>query len=203
MGASRGLRWASTVLEAISRPHCVHRPGGECGSDHWGDGNRATALRGDALVEQDRVFKVHTPEGHYFIDGRWEEGVVTRWLVPVLDLKCTGSSSIEDAGVELRLFRDSPQWNGVRLIGRVFDTPATGRGWAPAPGVAVIVDGPSGSVATVTDHDGIYDVSGLPPGRYSIRVPTSGPHGTCQDFREGTLESGDVWGCNLLASGRE
>ena len=69
-------------------------------------------------------------KGTYFIDGRFEEGIVTRWLVPVLDLKCTGSCPIEAAGVELRLFRDN-QWDGVRIIGRVLQSPR--RGWAPAP----------------------------------------------------------------------
>src|SRR5579863_1126000 len=55
----------------------------------------------------------------YFVDGRFEEGIVTRWFVPVLDLKCTASAPFQNAGVELRLFRGNPQWQGVRLIGQV------------------------------------------------------------------------------------
>lgn len=140
-------------------------------------------------------------KGTYFIDGRFEEGIVTRWVVPVLDLKCTGSCPIEAAGVELRLFRDSPHWDGVRIIGRVLEPP--GMGLTPASGATVIVEGPRGSVVTVTNSDGIYDLSGLPPGHYSIRLPSSGFQGTCRDFREGVLKSGDVWGCNLLTNGSE
>jgi Carboxypeptidase regulatory-like domain len=141
-------------------------------------------------------------KGTYFVDGRFEEGLVTRWLVPVLDLKCTGSSTIENAGVELRLFRDSPRWNGVRLIGRVSNAPTAGTGLTPAPGVTVVVDGPN-SVETVTDRDGIYDVSGLPPGHYSIRVLTSSRHEDCEYRGEAGLNAGDVWGCELLTNSPE
>lgn len=142
------------------------------------------------------VFLEHVLEkGSYFVNGSFEEGIITRWLVPVFDLKCTGSAPIQDAGVELRLFRDSPHWDGVRIIGTVQNRPLIG---GPASGVAVIVEGPGGAVATTTDRDGIYDVSGLPPGRYSIRVPTSRRHGTCQTYGEQVLNNGDVWGCVLF-----
>jgi hypothetical protein len=141
-------------------------------------------------------------KGTYFVDGRFEEGLVTRWLVPVLDLKCTGSSTIENAGVELRLFRDSPRWNGVHLIGRVSNAPTVGTGLTPAPGVTVVVDGPN-SVETVTDRDGIYDVSGLPKGHYSIRVPTSSRHEDCEYRGEAGLNAGVVWGCELLTNSPE
>lgn len=143
------------------------------------------------------VFLEFVPQkSTWFVDGRLDEGVVTRWLVPVLDLKCTGSAPIQDAGVELRLFRDSPHWDGVRIIGRVLGPPS--RGWTPAVGATVVVEGPNGSIMTSTDHDGIYDISGLPRGHYSIRVPASRRHGNCQDFSEQGLKSGDVWGCELF-----
>jgi hypothetical protein len=134
-------------------------------------------------------------KGAWFVDGRVEDGIITRWLVPVFDLKCTGSAPIQDAGVELRLFRDSPHWEGVRIIGTVRKRPLAG---GMASGVTVIIDGPSGSTVTTTDHDGIYDVSGLPPGHYSIRVPSSRRHGACQVYGEQGLEPGDVWGCELF-----
>jgi len=139
-------------------------------------------------------------KGTYFIDGRFEEGIVTRWVVPVLDLKCSGSCPIEAAGVELRLFRDN-HWDGVRIIGRALQS--TGRGWVPTSGATVIVEGPNGSVTTAADRSGIYDLRGLPEGHYTIHVPNPGLHGTCRDFREGTLKSGDVWGCDLLVNSTE
>jgi hypothetical protein len=142
------------------------------------------------------VFLKSIPEkGTWFVHGGVEGGIVTRWLVPVLDQKCSGSAPIQDAGVELRLFRDSPHWEGVRIIGRVHDP---SRGWTPAPGATVVVEGLNGSITTVTDHDGIYDISGLAPGHYSIRVPASRHRATCQDSTEQGLKSGDVWGCELV-----
>jgi hypothetical protein len=143
------------------------------------------------------VFLKYVQKGTWFVDGRVEDGIITRWLVPVLDLKCTGSAPIQDAGVELRLFRGSSDWGGVRIIGRVLQPP--GKGWTPASGTTVVIDGPRGSVTTFTDRDGIYDVTGLPSGHYSIRLPSSQRHGTCEDFREAALKAGDVWGCDLFA----
>jgi hypothetical protein len=65
-----------------------------------------------------------------------------------------------------------------------------------ASGVAVVIEGPAGAISTTTDHEGIYDVTGLPPGHYSIRVPSSRRHGSCQDVSEQGLKSGDVGGAS-------
>jgi hypothetical protein len=143
------------------------------------------------------VFLKFIPEkATWFVDGRLEDGIVNRWIVPVLDLKCTRSSRVQDAGVELRLLRDSPDWDGVRIIGRIIQAPR--KGWWPAAGAAVTIIGPYGSVDAVTDGDGIYDVSGMPPGHYSIRVPASRRDRSCQDRTQEGLKSGDVWGCELF-----
>ena len=121
-GAARLWR-PVTLLPAISRPHGVHRPCHQYRSNQRRDGDCPTALRWSSLVGKIVFLKFMHKNGTYFIDGRLEEGGVTRGLVPVLDLKCTGSRAIEDAGVELRLFRHSPHCGGVRLIGRVLQTP--------------------------------------------------------------------------------
>ena len=71
------------------------------------------------------------------------------------------------------------------------------------PGATVIVEGPNGSITTVADRSGIYDVRGLPEGRYTIHVPNPSRHGECRYFREGTLKSGEVWGCDLLVNSPE
>jgi hypothetical protein len=135
----------------------------------------------------------------YFVDGRLEEGVLTRWILPVLDMKCTGSSLLQDAKVELRLLRDGPRWSGVRVIGRVLKVQRGGA--APAVAVKVIVEGPAGSLVALTDQDGIYDLSGLDAGHYSIRAEADSDfrqYSSCQDFREPPgLKPGDVWGCTL------
>lgn len=40
----------------------------------------------------------------------------------------------------------------------------------PAVGVTVRITGPAGSSISVTDAQGIYDVTGLPPGYYAIEL---------------------------------
>jgi len=139
--------------------------------------------------------KFVSKKGEWFVAGRLEEGIVTRLLFPVVDMKCTGSNRIENAGVELRLFRDSPHWEGVRIIGRVLQP--SEKGLTPAAGVAVAIEGPSGPIPTVTDRDGIYDVSGLPSGHYSVRVPQSRFDRPCSDRSEQGLKPGEVWGCEF------
>ncbi len=48
--------------------------------------------------------------------------------------------------------------------------------WGPGyhrdvvPGLKVVITGPNGSIATTTDSEGVYDVSGLIPGRYTVRA---------------------------------
>lgn len=136
----------------------------------------------------------------YFADGRLDEGLLTRWPLPVVDLKCTGSTLIEDAQVELRLLKQSPRWEGVRIIGRA---EAMRPGSSVPSGMKVIITGPSGTVVATTDRDGIYDVSGLAPGHYSVRadVPPNEvyhDYAHCKENREPVdLKPGDVWGCTL------
>jgi hypothetical protein len=135
----------------------------------------------------------------FFVDGRPAEGLLTGHIVPVLDMKCTGSAFLKDAKVELRLLRDSPHWNGVRIIGRAVER---AHGAPPIAGAKVIIAGPSGEVTVATDADGIYDVTGLPPGRYSVHATIYDEgfreYPACREDREAPeLQAGDVWGCTL------
>lgn len=146
------------------------------------------------------LLKGGRPGQRYFADGRLDGGPLTRWPLPVFDLKCTGSTLIEDAQVELRLLRESPRWEGVRIIGKVMDR----RPWRSIAGMNVLITGPSGTTVATTDKDGIYDVSGLPSGHYSVRSdvpPDKNYHefSHCRENREpAELKAGDVWGCTLL-----
>jgi len=143
------------------------------------------------------------PGDQYFVDGRVDNGLLTRNILPVIDTKCTGSALLQDATVELRLLRDSPHWDGVRIIGRVLKLRGEQPGNPPLPGVRVIVAGPAGATIAVTDQDGIYDVSGLASGQYSVRAdvvdafPARG-YSSCREQNAGVdLRPGDVWGCTL------
>ncbi|MGA2901525.1 MAG: hypothetical protein ABSF40_14955 [Candidatus Acidiferrales bacterium] len=141
----------------------------------------------------------------YFVDGRIEPGLLTRYVFPVIDMKCSESALLPDAKVELRLLRGSPHWDGVRIIGRVLKLRGKQPGNPPLPGVRVIITGPAGTTIAVTDQDGIYDVSGLASGRYSVRAdvvdafPAPG-YSLCREHNEypgAGLRPGDVWGCTL------
>jgi hypothetical protein len=141
----------------------------------------------------------------YFVDGRLDNGLLTRNILPVIDTKCTGSELLQDAKVELRLLRGSPHWDGVRIIGRVLKLRGEQPGNPPLPGVRVIITGPAGITIAVTDQGGIYDVSGLASGRYSVRAdvveafPAPG-YSLCREHYEypgAGLRPGDVWGCTL------
>jgi hypothetical protein len=73
----------------------------------------------------------------------------------------------------------------------------------PAVGATVVVEGPNGSIITVTDHDGIYDVSGLAPGHYSVRTDpypdqTFREYSSCHSNQQIELKPGEVWGCTLI-----
>lgn len=141
------------------------------------------------------------PGDQYFVDGRLDNGLLTRYFFPVIDMKCTGSDRLEDAKVELRLLRGSPRWDGVRIIGRVLKLAGGEQsGHPPLPGARVLITGPKGTTIATTDQDGIYDVSGLENGHYAVRADVDDPseYSSCRDFTEAKeLLSGDVWGCTL------
>jgi hypothetical protein len=128
----------------------------------------------------------------FFVDGRPSDGLLTRSIVPVVEMKCTGSSYLKDAAVELRLLA-GPSWQGVRIIGQ-----AVTREQSPLPGAKVVITGPTGTLAVTTDQDGIYDISGLQPGEYSVRADVFDK--VFQEYpycRRVDLNLGDVWGCKL------
>jgi len=137
-----------------------------------------------------------------FVDGQWRGGLLTLGL-PIVEFgTCSRSGRLSNAEVELRILQDGPPKNGVRIIGRATHrTHAPNYQEEPSPGVNVIVAGPDGSVTTTTDLHGIYDVMGLPPGRYSIRTDVYSEkrhtYPSCGLQENPTLSSGDVWGCTI------
>lgn len=140
----------------------------------------------------------------YFVDGRLANGLLTRRPIPVVDMKCTGSSPLEDAKVELRLLRGNPDWPGVRIIGKAvrLRTKEEQRGHPPMAGVTILIVGAGSTVTAVTDADGIYDVSGLSRGHYSIHAEVDAPYREYSFCRENIepaeLRPGEVWGCTLM-----
>ena len=137
----------------------------------------------------------------YFISGNRRDGLLTGFLIVEAEL-CRPPAPLKDAEAELCILQDGPPKNGVRIIGRVTHYLMPDYSTEGLPGINVVIVGPGGSVITTTDRHGIYDVTGLPPGRYSIRTDTSNgksqQYDTCGLSSENpTLAAGDVWGCTI------
>jgi hypothetical protein len=114
----------------------------------------------------------------FFVEGKRSLGPFTR-LLPVVERVDCGHSrhvSDSDAIVSLRILRDVPPRNGVRVIGSAHSN------WlkpTPVPGLEVFVKGPAGTIAAVTDEHGVYDVVGLPLGQYTVELPSNALHPMC------------------------
>lgn len=145
------------------------------------------------------TFKIFTNGQTLFIDGSRSGGLLTLGI-PVVELKLCGSKPVSDAAVELRVLRDGPPKNGVRIIGHTVSEYPDFHS-EPLPGATVLITGPDGTVETTSYQQGIYDVQGLPPGSYTVRAgtpdETNHAYPSC-DTKDGAhLIAGEVWGCTL------
>ena len=105
---------------------------------------------------------------HYFVEGRHSGAAISRFLPVIVPVACGRTAPLEDAAVALRCLRDGLPRSGGRLIGMV--RRGLRESNRPAAGVEVRITGPTGSSIFVTDAQGIYDVTGLPPGEYAIEL---------------------------------
>jgi hypothetical protein len=116
----------------------------------------------------------------YFVEGRRPKGLLTRFL-PIVEIGgCSRTGPLPDAGIALRLLKSTFPKNDVRIIGRVdrwqerrplrpFEPPR----YVLVQGAEAAITGPTGTTIATTDKDGIYDMGGLPPGNYSVRLQTN------------------------------
>jgi hypothetical protein len=133
----------------------------------------------------------------YFVDG--DRSSLVSHLVPLVHIgTCTRSAPLKSAQIDLRILRDGPPKSGVRIVGRVVRQ-ALGQSTEPAPGIKVQITGPLGPMFVMSDEQGVYDASGLPPGRYSLTVGSAGPDYLASLPLQRDLKAGDVWGRTLLA----
>lgn len=105
---------------------------------------------------------------HYLVEGRRSGAAITRFLPVIEPTGCGHTARLEDATVALRCLRDGLPRSGGRLIGMVHK--GVRESEKPAAEVKVRITGPAGSSISVTDAQGIYDVTGLPPGYYTIEL---------------------------------
>ncbi len=121
----------------------------------------------------------------FFIEGRRSDEVLIRFLPVIERTPCGRTGRLENSAVELQILRDGPPKDGVRLIGQIYRKSGDLR--IPVPGVSVFVTGPSGSFGLVTDAQGFYDITGLPPGQYTINPTGIKWSGFTHDLKKGSV----------------
>jgi hypothetical protein len=132
----------------------------------------------------------------YFVDGIRSQGLLTHFLPIIEPQHCGRTDFLEGAMVDLRVLQDGPPTSGIRIIGRVYtDMYAASE---PARGAKLLITGPTGTISTATDQQGIYDLIGLPPGHYIVEIELENQRR--YSYRsEGDVKPGEVWGSDLIA----
>ena len=134
--------------------------------------------------------------GDYLLDVRRSQGLLTHFLPYFQTYPCCHTVPTQRAVADLRALRAGPPSSGVRIIGTVYtDMFVTSD---PARDLELIVTGPSGTVSATTDENGVYDVTGLTPGHYSVQIKSERLHGY-RYGAEADVKAGQVWGATLIA----
>lgn len=133
----------------------------------------------------------------YFVDGNRWSSRLTRYL-PVFEMHCTRTSRIKGAEIDLRALHDGPPQNSVRILGYTLRQKSPSN-WEKTPGQKVGITGPSGEILVISDQQGIYDVSGLAPGRYIVHGTDAraGPYWALPICIWDSLKPGDIRECGV------
>jgi hypothetical protein len=138
--------------------------------------------------------------GTYFVDGNRSSRRLSQFL-PFFEVHCTRTGALKYSEIDLRALREGPPKNSVRIMGYTFRRTST-NGWEDVPRVRIGITGPSGETVASSDEQGLYDVSGLPPGSYLVHGmdPKAGPywaHPICIWDGSQSLKSGDIRECGV------
>jgi len=134
-------------------------------------------------------------DGQFLVDATRDHELISG-LIPLFIVRACGQSGeLTRAEAQLRVLREGRPKSGIRIIGSIL---AGDRSQVP-----VAISGPQGEIRTTTDNSGVYDVSGLPAGRYRIRLDSSDPRAHRTDPECGgengmLVPEGQVWGCGLV-----
>jgi hypothetical protein len=60
--------------------------------------------------------------------------------------------------------------------------------------VGVVIAGPSGKVKLTTDSEGVYDITGLPPGEYTVELTTKFGGRFAYVLHAGEIGESTFWG---------
>ena len=115
----------------------------------------------------------------YFVDGDRLNGWLTQFL-PIVrgGIGCSRTNLAQNSIVDLRLLRKPPPEGRTRAMGYVRApeafTSVFGRPSKPTfvAGAQIAVIGLTDSRTVATDSEGIYELDGLPPGDYTLRLST-------------------------------
>jgi len=113
----------------------------------------------------------------YFVDGRRAGGVLTQ-LLPIVegDVGCSRTRPVQYAAVDLRLLRRPSPPGATRVTGVVRGpepfSPGLVRPRTPAfvSGARIEIAGSTWASTIATDAAGVYELDGLPPGDYTLRL---------------------------------
>jgi len=135
-----------------------------------------------------------------FVDGNRQTRRLTRHL-PIFEIHCTRTAPLGNSEIDMRVMREGTRKDSVRIMGYTLRR-TSDREWHEVPGASVGISGPAGETVVTSDQQGLYDISGLPPGRYIVHGvdPKAGPgwaHPICIWEGRDTLKSGDVRECGV------
>jgi len=149
-----------------------------------------------ALIARAGIDRRFPAQNTYFFDMHRLTGLVTRFL-PLVELNACGGRSgpVSAATLDLRILRQARPRAGVWVVGQ-----ASVGYRKPLRGVKVLVTGPSGTTAVITDQDGMYDLPNLPVGRYRVHLDECRPNDRltiCDIAPETNFKSGDTFAGQL------
>jgi hypothetical protein len=126
----------------------------------------------------------------YFVDGRRADGLLTQ-LLPIVegDVGCSRTRPVQYAAVDLRVLRRPSPPGATRVTGVVHgpETFTSGlvrpRTHAFVSGARIEIVGSTWASTIATDAAGVYELDGLPPGDYTLRlsVPETQTAGSFRD----------------------
>jgi Carboxypeptidase regulatory-like domain len=134
----------------------------------------------------------------YYVEGRFEDTWLSRFL-PVVNIAfCSRSGPVNEANLDLRILRESAPPDAARIVGEV-----RSKDNHPKSGAKISIKEATGDVTVATDSEGIFELTGLPPGHYEVQVPQCDESKNPAYFRcaaGANLVQGSTWGVELRSS---